>query len=155
MKRVDIQRFLKRKPESVSFQGTPISNRPNTEEPATTQTPEAIVRPNEQPNVRPTVEATAQENAQSNHYVISVPHLRKKIRHSFDIFEDQKSALDKLQVAIAESHGNKKPAFGEMVQEAIDRYIREQVSRLKNARIFKLKSDTTNEQPNVRSNDHQ
>lgn len=155
MKKVDTQRFLRRKPESVSFQGTPISNRPNAEEPATKQAPEAIVRPNEQPNVRPTVETTNQENAQSNHYVISVPHLRKKIRHSFDIFEDQKSALDKLQIAIAESHGNKKPAFGEMVQEAIDRYIREQVSRLKNAKMFTEKGGPANEQPNVRPNDHQ
>ena len=65
---------------------------------------------------------------------ITVPVTRQKVRWAFDIFHDQKTALDTLQFAAVE-HGNKKPTVASMVQEALDAYIKQQVKRLDNVEV--------------------
>lgn len=64
-------------------------------------------------------------------YVITIPTTRRKTRQSFDIFEDQYDALRKLQIAEAEQaerpHGRK---LGDMVQEALDAFIKERAKKL-------------------------
>jgi hypothetical protein len=60
-----------------------------------------------------------------------VPLSRRKTRQSFDIFEDQYDALKKIQLAEADQtghpHGRK---LGEMVQEALDAFIKERAKKL-------------------------
>lgn len=47
---------------------------------------------------------------------------RVKIRHAFDIFEDQLRALHTLQLKAVQA-GRTKPKLGEMVQKAIDMFL--------------------------------
>ena len=47
---------------------------------------------------------------------------RQKIRHAFDIFEDQLRELHTRQLEAVRA-GKKKPGLGEMVQQALDEYI--------------------------------
>ena len=49
--------------------------------------------------------------------------IRRKIRHAFDIYEDQLQALQILQFEAVQK-GKKKPKLGKMVQEAIDQYLK-------------------------------
>lgn len=67
----------------------------------------------------------------STAYVITIPPARRKTRQSFDIFEDQYDALKKLQLAEADQaehqHSRK---MGDMVQEALDAFIREKAKKL-------------------------
>jgi hypothetical protein len=64
-------------------------------------------------------------------YVVTIPTARRKTRQSFDIFEDQYDALKKLQMAEADQaedkHGRK---MGDMVQEALDGFIKEKARKL-------------------------
>ncbi|WP_420628636.1 hypothetical protein [Candidatus Leptofilum sp.] len=48
---------------------------------------------------------------------------RRKVRHTFDIYEDQLQALHTLQLK-AVQQGKRKPKLGTMVQEAIDSYLK-------------------------------
>lgn len=52
---------------------------------------------------------------------------RTKIRHSFDIYQDQLLALAEIQAAIFKKTG-RKPKVGDLVQEALDGYIQREVS---------------------------
>ena len=70
-----------------------------------------------------------------NSYVLTVPETRVRVRHSFDIFEDQKLALDRLQMATRDVSGDK-PGLGEMVQTALDDYIRHRAAELPNATML-------------------
>jgi hypothetical protein len=47
------------------------------------------------------------------------------VRHSFDVYEDQVIALQSLQL-VALQQGRRKPSLGDMVQQAIDRYLKQQ-----------------------------
>jgi hypothetical protein len=64
-----------------------------------------------------------------------VPAERRKVRHSFDIFEDQMSALENLQLAIANQEGTK-PPLGDMVQEAIDLYTKQKTKKFNNVELI-------------------
>lgn len=48
---------------------------------------------------------------------------RPKVRHSFDVYKDQITALTAIQARLFSSTG-KKPKLGELVQQALDDYIR-------------------------------
>jgi hypothetical protein len=118
MKEIREERFMKR--EDVGFNPAPIPEAP----PATVL--EELVRTNERTNG---VRVPVLEGAPT--YVVSIPAARRKTRQSFDIFEDQYDALKKLQLAEADqagsTHGRK---MGDMVQEALDAFIREKARKL-------------------------
>jgi hypothetical protein len=65
-------------------------------------------------------------------------NIRTRVRHSFDIWQDQLLALTEIQ-ARQFSRTGRKPKLGELVQEALDAYIANQRER-------------PNEQTNVRTN---
>lgn len=66
----------------------------------------------------PEVERTAERtNGRTNE--------RAKIRHSFDVWQDQLHALAEIQTRRFRTSGVK-PKMGELVQEALDAYIRQQ-----------------------------
>jgi len=69
---------------------------------------------NERSNV-PTNERT-NEASEDQEFV------RVKIRHTFDIYEDQLRELQAQQLEAVQS-GNRKPKLGAMVQEAIEDYL--------------------------------
>jgi hypothetical protein len=119
MKEIREERFTKR--EDIGFNPVPIPEAP----PA--KVPEAEpVRTNERTNA---VRVPVLESAPT--YVVTIPTSRRKTRQSFDIFEDQYDALKKLQLAEADqagsTHGRK---MGDMVQEALDAFIREKARKL-------------------------
>ncbi len=66
---------------------------------------------------------------------------RTRVRHSFDVWQDQLLALTQIQVERFNRTG-KKPKLGELVQEALDAYVAQQRKRT-NVR--------TNEQTDERS----
>ena len=53
---------------------------------------------------------------------------RQRTRHSFDIYNDQLLALTEIQTALFLQTG-RKPKLGELVQEALDAYIKRQRKR--------------------------
>lgn len=55
---------------------------------------------------------------------------RRKIRHAFDIFEDQLQSLLILQLRAVQK-GRKKPKLGKMAQEAFDLYLKKKLSKSK------------------------
>ena len=74
---------------------------------------------------------------------------RVKIRHAFDIFEDQLRELHTRQLEAVRA-GKKKPSLGEMVQQALDKYIEnEQQRKLEEKRT----SGRTDEPSDERTND--
>jgi hypothetical protein len=48
---------------------------------------------------------------------------RHKIRHTFDIFEDQLHALQRMQLEAVQA-GKTKPKLGDMVQQALDAFLK-------------------------------
>ena len=119
MKEIREERFTKR--EDIGFNPAPIPEAPPE------RVPEAEpVRTNERTNA---VRVPVLESAPT--YVVTIPTSRRKTRQSFDIFEDQYDALKKLQLAEADqagsTHGRK---MGDMVQEALDAFIREKARKL-------------------------
>ena len=135
MKQIKTSRFSKKRPEEISFQGAAILEKPKTKKrskPAKKRQKSKSVRTNARSSIRST-ERTG--NKEVFHCRIEVPGQRRKIRHSFDIFEDQKSALEKLQLAIANQEGTK-PSLGDMVQEAIDQYTKQKTKKLSNVELI-------------------
>ena len=154
MKKVNTQRFQEKKPENISFQASPILEKPlstakNTSLPVRETKNE---RTNERTvsEINPDITKTKKESdiVSGNFYTVEIPTERVKIRRSFDIFEDQKTALDKIQMALKDSGQKKKPVLGEMVQEAIDLYIKEKSRKLNNLKIIREQSS---ERTNKRS----
>jgi len=75
---------------------------------------------------------------------------RIKIRHAFDIFEDQLRELHTRQLEAVRA-GKKKPGLGEMVQHALDEYIEnKQQMKLEEKRT----SGRTDKPSDERTNDH-
>lgn len=140
MKTINTQRFKKSAPEDISFQGSPILDNP----------PKPVknlksVRTDEHPNERTDTPIELSDEKEASLidnigvYSLEIPQERRKIRHSFDIFEDQKTSLEKIQLAIKEANNIKKPALGDLVQEAIDRYIKLKSKELGNIKIITKK----------------
>jgi hypothetical protein len=57
-------------------------------------------------------------------------------RASFDIFHDQKLALDKLKLAAVDA-GESRPQLNKMVREAIDLYIQRRAKQLPQVRLHR------------------
>ena len=160
MKKVNTKRFQQKNPEDISFKGVSIPEKPLT---AAQNNPLPVKKTeNERTNEiisERTNERTVNKNkpvatkkadsvnvASGNFYTIEIPADRAKIRHSFDIFEDQKNALEKLQMALKDSGQKKKPVLGDMAQEAFDLYIKEKSKKLNNLKIIREQSsERTNE----------
>jgi hypothetical protein len=117
MKPIDEARFQK-KPDAIAFHPAPVPTRPLPDSERTSE------RSNERTDVQ------QHEKRASSAFSIKIPHSRRKTRQSFDIFEDQYDALKKLQIAEHEHSGKKAQKLGEMVQDALDIYIREKAKRL-------------------------
>jgi hypothetical protein len=83
--------------------------------------PEPTARDTPQPE-----RSSAQENERStgrtNVRTYERTGERVRIRHSFDIYQDQLIALADIQIAAFRLTG-RKPPIGELVQEALDEYI--------------------------------
>ena len=92
------------------------------------------VRSNDRTNKRSNV-----GSQNTTRYIIHVPAERQKLRRSFDIFKDQQTALDKLQLAAVDAD-HKKPKLGDMVQEALDLYVEEWAKKLPN--VLRIKKRT-------------
>ena len=65
---------------------------------------------------------------------IIIPAKREKLRWSFDVFRDQRTALDTLQFAATEKGGNKE-SVGTLVQRALDAFIKQEAKRLGNVAV--------------------
>jgi hypothetical protein len=125
MKDVNESRFGKKQPEIMAFKAEALEiPLPSTqhEDKNTDDTP--VPQLPEQPVAPP-------------RYRIEIPPERRKIRHTFDIFEDQLEALKWLQVAEREQGTKTPPKLGEMVQLAIDSYIKEKTRKLSNIEVIK------------------
>jgi len=152
MKKVNIKRFQQKNPEDISFQGSSIPEKaPKT---AVSASPSAEDIKNERTNERTFKKDSSLVAEPTNNsavisetsYTVVVPADRVKTRHSYDVFEDQKEALEKIQMALKDSGQKKKPVLGEMVQGAIDLYIQQQAKKLNNLKIIKERSsERTNE----------
>ncbi len=71
-------------------------------------------------------------------YPATVPGERRKIRHAFDIFEDQLVNLRKLQgVATVVDNARYKAAstLGDMVRKALDDYLEQEIQRSANLEL--------------------
>ena len=133
MKNVDPKRFQAKKPEEISFSGAPL--------PENTGRKEGNVRTDERTSGRPdghkpTPGSKQPEPEAANVYMIEIPEQRRKIRHPFDIHEDQLDGLKKIQIARRESSGGKEPALGEMAREALDDFIKAEAKKSENIKIF-------------------
>jgi hypothetical protein len=123
MKPIDEARFQKKKPDEIAFSPAPVPTQPDTE------------RTSERSNERTDVQQHEKRAPASYAFSIEIPHSRRKTRQSFDIFEDQYDALKKLQIAEHEHSGEKAQKLGEMVQDALDIYIREKAKKLSNITV--------------------
>ena len=139
MKKLKTSRFTTKLPEEISFQGTAISENPKAKKrskPAKKRHKSKSERTNVRTNTRSSIRSDERsETKEIFHCKIEVPEVRRKVRHSFDIFEDQKSALEKLQLAIANQEGTK-PSMGDMVQEALDLYTKQKTKKLSNVQLI-------------------
>lgn len=133
MKKVKADRYQKQRspePEEIDFSGPAIGAKPSKEAIETPDEETKGDRTVEKPNERPDGEVGTH-----NSYLIAVPEDRVRTRHSFGIFEDQKLALDRLQMAIRDVEGEK-PNLGEMVQRALDDYIERRTRELPNVQML-------------------
>lgn len=132
MKNVDPKRFQAKKPEEISFNGAPLSENPQKKEGSVRTDVRTSVRSDEKrPQPAPESEAAALPNV----YTIEVPAQRRKIRHPFDIHEDQLEALKKIQIAEREEAGGKERTLGDMAREALDDFIEGKARKLANIEI--------------------
>ena len=117
MKEIKEERFKKK--EDIGFNPQPIPESPAVHEQGNEDS-----KKSERSNER-TVNKLENTTENATAYIITIPRKRRKTRQSFDIFEDQYEALKKLQVAESEHTGSKTgPRLGDMVQEALDAFIK-------------------------------
>lgn len=125
MKEINPSRFKKVDPNDLSdFQAEPILNKPSIPDAPVLQ--QRINVPRNEPN---------RTDVRTVHHIV-VPQKRVRIRHAFEIFEDQLEAFKKIQSAHRDTHGNNgTPSLSDMVREAFDAIIRERIKGLKNIDI--------------------
>jgi hypothetical protein len=129
MKEINENRFQKKTPEPIAFQGAQLPKTP----PVASSEPVPAVRPNGR-----TDEDTHPQTAESPSYVVRIPAERRKTRHPFDIYEDQLDALRKIQLAEREAAGHKtSKTLGEMAQEALDRFIADKAKKLPSMKLLR------------------
>ncbi len=149
MKEVRIARFFRKKPEDISFTGSPVPSEPPQESNLSPSKHQEVGRSNVQTTERSDERSNVFQD-QPALYIVNVPEERKKIRQSFDIFEDQKEALDKIQLAFMDIL-KRKPLLGELIQEALDAYFKHKAKSLSTFRFIKTKTVRTDERSNDRS----
>lgn len=134
MKNVEPKRFQAKKPEEISFAGAPLLDNPGKKEGSVRPS----VRTSERPDEHKPEEARKPEvkSEGPNIYTIEVPQQRRKIRHPFDIFEDQLEALKKIQVAEHDEAGSKERPLGDMAREALDDFIKGKAKKQANIEIL-------------------
>ena len=136
MKNVEPQRFQAKKPEEISFSGSPLPDNPQKKEGSARPDGRTSGRPDAHKPVQALKKPEAQKEG-ANVYAIEVPEQRRKIRHPFDIYEDQLEALKKIQIARRENTGSKEaPALGEMAREALEDFIKAEAKQSPNIKIF-------------------
>ncbi len=135
MKKPDLNKFRPKPktPEEIDFQGQDIPEQapPPTDVPD----PPSSDRTNGRPTGR-----TDDPSDIPHVYPATVPEERRKIRHAFDIFEDQLVNLRKLQsVATVVDDAPYKAAFtlGDMVRKALDDYLEEEIQRSSNLELVR------------------
>lgn len=89
-----------------------------TADPPKNQNPETQESKNERSNETP----IKQTNEQLNGRPLEPTVERTKVRHSFDIYQDQLLTLTELQTKVFRATG-RKPRISDMVQEALDAYL--------------------------------
>jgi len=152
MKKVDTGRFQQKKPEKISFQAASLPDKPPALKP---QNKKPAKKTKKRTETRMNVQNKERSDERTNErsvYLIEIPQERRKIRSSFDIFEDQKTALSKIQLASIDAGNRKKPVLGDLIQEALDEFIKQKVGKEPNLKIIHEGSnETTNERSDVRS----
>jgi hypothetical protein len=123
MKQVNPRRFG-HKEEEIDFDAEPITHK--------RQTGDSVQKTAAEPPKRPQEDVVRQ----MVHH-IAIPQKRVRIRHAFDIFEDQLEALKKIQSAHRDTHGHTGiPSLSDMTREAFDAFIRERIKGMKNIDIL-------------------
>lgn len=127
MKEIKESRFTSKKPEDIAFKGEPI-----------TDPPTSSVRADKRSDGRSTRQPTSAHDATADTpmvYVITTPHKRRKTRHPFDIFEDQVTALKKIQMAASELPDTTPKTLGELAQQALDLLIEHYATTMPNVTL--------------------
>ena len=96
----------------------------------------------------PTQRLNERSNEEWRRQTIERESERTKVRHTFDVFRDQLLDLGDIQQTLARKLGTK-PRLGDLVQEALDDYIRER----KKGRTNDGLNDGTSEPENDPTND--
>ncbi len=135
MKKPDLNRFRSKPktPEEIDFQGQDIPEQapPPTNEPDSPSSDRTNVRPNGR---------TADPSDMHHVYPATVPGERRKIRHAFDIFEDQLVNLRKLQsvaTVVDDAPYKAAPTLGDMVRKALDDYLEQEIQRSSNLELVR------------------
>lgn len=101
---------------------SPDSPTPERKEAALLQSQSEIKQDQKRTNVLSDVRTDERTSERTNVRTIIKPK-RRKIRHAFDIYQDQLISLQMRQLE-AVQRGKRKPKLGKMVQEAIDQYLK-------------------------------
>lgn len=126
MKQVNPSRF--KKEEEIDFQAEPIVSVADQ-----SQKPPLV---KQQASPPPKATERTPVRTQPIVYRVLVPQKRVRIRHAFDIYEDELDALKKIQSAHRDTHGNAgTPSLSDMAREAFDALIKERVKGMKNIDI--------------------
>jgi len=108
---------------SLFFQ-RPKSSVPDTNPPVSAAGSESTTPPS--PSSNTIYETSENGSEQSNERTVERSSerraARKVIRHTFDIYADQLTALQGIQLKSVQN-GRKKPTLGDMVQKALDLYL--------------------------------
>lgn len=123
MKKINPSRWKKPNPEEIDFEAEPIiGDRIETKQ------------GNEVKKIADKTR-TSGHTPLPQHYII-IPQKRIRIRHAFEIYEDQLEAFKKLQAAYRDTHNdNKILSLSDIAREAFDKEIAERVKETKNIEI--------------------
>lgn len=128
MKDVKESRFGKKKPEKIRF---------SSDTPGSTDPPGDDKRP----DVRSSGHKAAPQSEapiESTRHIIRIPQQRRMIRHAFNIFDDHLMALKTIQRAETDLDPNhKEPKLGELVQDALDAFITQKSTSLRNVELVR------------------
>jgi len=117
--------------------------------PAPAVAPDVHAKAIKEPNVRTSERLNTAPVNRTSERTNGRPQRRSLIRHTFDIYQDQLTALRKLQLEALTLDGSKL-ALGEMVREALDAYL---PYRHKSKRTGELTNDRSSERPNERTDE--
>ncbi len=99
-----------------------LASVPTAEDPETPPAPNGnIQEPVKEHLTERTDIRTNERTEEAQMVTLPVPE-RRKVRHSFDIYEDQLVSLADIQAHLYRRNG-KKPKVGDLVQQALDAYI--------------------------------